>query len=461
MVMVPAEAEDVTQDVLVKVLTKLSRYDPGKGAFRTWLYRIVTNHVLNMRTRGYEKHITGFGATDAMGSELLGISRDAFRRTLSRARGKLREYMNGNCGVVDPDASCRCRRKIKSFIDSGAYTPDHLNFVAPDRPRLGQMAGEFPDSVRAEMEEAILALHREHPFYEGTDLVPCLGMSSGGPGFGRWFREIEDDPTKTTESNGDNGMAKQGKIVEGNRGTVLTPQQAAKEALAFMKANADEARAASFQRYFKEPVEAFGVEYAGLKARRREVAAQVRGTWTLDDALLYCEEMLKDPRLEPRGNAFQTVGDFVEEAGPDLLEHVHRWLESYCGNWGLVDNLVPSVLSPLLRIYPALVEVVVEWTSSPTIWVRRGSAVAFVSLMDDPVMMDAGYEVALRLQGDDADLIQKAVGWMLREAGKVDRTRLEAFLLEQGSRTPRTTLRYAIEKFPKEDRKRIMEATKA
>ena len=60
MVMVPQDAEDVTQDVLVKVVTKLSTYDAEKGAFRTWLYRIVTNHVLNMKTRGYESHITGF-----------------------------------------------------------------------------------------------------------------------------------------------------------------------------------------------------------------------------------------------------------------------------------------------------------------------------------------------------------------------------------------------------------------
>jgi len=241
---------------------------------------------------------------------------------------------------------------------------------------------------------------------------------------------------------------------------VPSPKEAAEEAIAFMKDGADEARAASFQKYFKEPVEAYGVEYAALKARRKEVAARVRDAWTLEDALVYCEEMLKDPHLEPRGNAFQTVGDYVDEAGPDLLDHVHRWLESYCGNWGLVDNLVPSVLSPLLRKYPELADRVLSWTSSPVVWVRRGAAVAFVSLMDDPAMMDAGYQVALRLQDDDADLIQKAVGWMLREAGKVDRSRLEAFLLEQGARTPRTTLRYAIEKFPKEERKRIMEATK-
>ncbi len=73
---------------------------------------------------------------------------------------------------------------------------------------------------------------------------------------------------------------------------------------------------------------------------------------------------------------------------------------------------------------------------------------------------DPAYDIATRLQGDKEDLIHKAVGWLLREAGKVDRERLEAYLLDQGTRTPRTTLRYAIEKFPKEDRKRIMAATK-
>jgi 3-methyladenine DNA glycosylase AlkD len=256
-------------------------------------------------------------------------------------------------------------------------------------------------------------------------------------------------------------MAEQRQVEKDGGREVPSPKKAARDAIAFMKAGADEERATSFQRYFKEPVEVYGVEYAALKARRKELADQVQGTWTLDDALLYCEEMLRDPHLEPRSDAFQTVGDYVEEAEAGLLEHIHRWLESFCGNWGLVDNLVPSVLSPLLRKYPELADVVVGWTSSPVVWVRRGSAVAFVNLMDEPVMMDAGYEVALRLQGDGADLIHKAVGWMLREAGKVDRARLEAFLLEQGPRTPRTTLRYALEKFPKEDRKRIMKDTKA
>jgi RNA polymerase sigma factor (sigma-70 family) len=228
MVIVPEEAEDVTQDVLVKVLTKLSSYDPEKGAFRTWLYRVVTNHILNMKTRGYEAHITGFdtyysfvdqvpdqepddtpemaliaedlkigcvmgsllclnrtqrlafiltvgfGATDTVGSELMEMSPDAFRKNLSRARGKLREFMGGKCGLVNPDAPCRCRNKVKTFVDSGAYSADRLNFLAPNRPRMKEIVGEVEDRFQEELFKPYEELFRAHPFYEGKDMVDWL-----------------------------------------------------------------------------------------------------------------------------------------------------------------------------------------------------------------------------------------------------------------------------------------------
>jgi 3-methyladenine DNA glycosylase AlkD len=60
----------------------------------------------------------------------------------------------------------------------------------------------------------------------------------------------------------------------------------------------------------------------------------------------------------------------------------------------------------------------------------------------------------------DVDLIQKAVGWTLREAGKADPARLERYLRAQGPAVPRTTLRYAIERFSSEKRTSIMKATR-
>jgi 3-methyladenine DNA glycosylase AlkD len=56
--------------------------------------------------------------------------------------------------------------------------------------------------------------------------------------------------------------------------------------------------------------------------------------------------------------------------------------------------------------------------------------------------------------------MHKAVGWLLREAGKADMKRLERFLLDNGPKIPRTSVRYAIERFSKADRKRLLEATR-
>jgi len=237
MVMVPQDAEDVTQEVLVKILTKLGAYDPAKGAFRTWLYRIVVNHVLNMKSRGYEDAITGFdtyysfveqvpdlnpddtpetalitedlkigcvmgtllcldrtqrlaflltvvfGATDALGSELMGISRANFRQTLSRARSRLRQYMSGNCSLVNPDAPCKCRKKVKTFIDSGAYSADRLNYLVPERPAMAEIVARVEERYENEIDPRIQDLFRSHPFYSGKDLGPWLDELLGSSQF--------------------------------------------------------------------------------------------------------------------------------------------------------------------------------------------------------------------------------------------------------------------------------------
>jgi 3-methyladenine DNA glycosylase AlkD len=170
--------------------------------------------------------------------------------------------------------------------------------------------------------------------------------------------------------------------------------------------------------------------------------------------------MVRDPHVEARGIGYQTVAHFVTGAPPGLLADIKRWLGRSCGNWALVDSLALSALAPLIGQCPDLIPEVVLWTDSPNQWVRRGAAVAFVPLVRKNKYLAPAYRVAARLFDDEEDLIHKAVGWLLREAGKVDAKRLEKFLLKNGPRIPRTTVRYAIERFPKDERRRLMEATR-
>jgi 3-methyladenine DNA glycosylase AlkD len=94
-------------------------------------------------------------------------------------------------------------------------------------------------------------------------------------------------------------------------------------------------------------------------------------------------------------------------------------------------------------------------------WLRRAAAVALTRPARHGLLLDEAYEVARSLLGDEEDLIHKATGWLLRDAGVTDKKRLRAFLLECGPAVPRTALRYAIEHFPKAERKRLLAATRA
>jgi len=240
----------------------------------------------------------------------------------------------------------------------------------------------------------------------------------------------------------------------------LAPRRAAEEMIDLMRRRADPKKVASSQRYFKEPVELYGVETAAARAMVKDLLASVRGSWTLRDAVAFCKAMLRDPHLEPRGAGFLVVAAFADEAGLELLSDVRRWLERSCGNWALVDTLAPSVLAPLVRSHPEIIPELVKWTGSPNMWLRRGAAVAFVPLARRGQHLDTAYEIGSRLFGDREDLMHKAVGWLLREAGKTDMPRLERFLRAEGPRMPRTSVRYAIERFPAQKRKRLLAATR-
>ena len=241
----------------------------------------------------------------------------------------------------------------------------------------------------------------------------------------------------------------------------ITSQKLADECLKRLKSLADPVRAQGAQRYFKEKVPFLGIATPKMRALAQEVYQKIRPEWGVDEATEFCAIMLANSYHEVKGLGILTFEKFRKNFPRTTFATIKDWLlADYCNSWALVDVLCPTSLGALLEKYPDLVKKIKGWTNSPNRWVRRGSIVSFIKLAKKTQFLDAIYSIVRSHFADRDDLIQKASGWLLREAGKADMARLEKFLRRHGPDIPRTTLRYAIERFPERKRKALLLATR-
>jgi 3-methyladenine DNA glycosylase AlkD len=191
------------------------------------------------------------------------------------------------------------------------------------------------------------------------------------------------------------------------------------------------------------------------------IVRENRGTWTTDAALAFAGALITDPHLETKGLGIEVLTRFRRDFTPRLLPVWKQWLaKNHSANWATTDAICGCLIGPLLLAETSLVARMPSWSRDRNLWVRRASVVGLIPSVRKGLALDTAYAIARRLHADREDLIQKAVGWMLREAGKTDPVRLERYLRANGPKIPRTTLRYAIERFPPARRRALLAATK-
>ena len=157
----------------------------------------------------------------------------------------------------------------------------------------------------------------------------------------------------------------------------------------------------------------------------------------------------------------ETVARYRRGFEPRLLPAWKRWLaDNHSANWATTDAICCSLIGPFLVRYPQLAPRMAVWSRDRNMWVRRASIVSLIPSARKGAALDLLYQTAHLLHADREDLIQKAVGWALREAGKADERRLERYLRANGPSIPRTTLRYAIERFPETKRRALLIGTR-
>jgi RNA polymerase sigma factor (sigma-70 family) len=190
----PADAQDATQEILIRLTTHLSTFE-GRSSFTTWAYTIATRMLLRTRKRAVESSVVSaerfaefldagladrdfpaeaaefrelieevrirctygmllsltrpmraayllgdvLGLTDQEGAEISGITPAAFRQRLSRSRRTLRSIIDGRCGLVDSSNPCRCERQIAASLDAGIMERSDKTFCR--HPTMANLPG--------------------------------------------------------------------------------------------------------------------------------------------------------------------------------------------------------------------------------------------------------------------------------------------------------------------------------
>ncbi|PYR56900.1 MAG: hypothetical protein DMF91_20770 [Acidobacteria bacterium] len=247
-----------------------------------------------------------------------------------------------------------------------------------------------------------------------------------------------------------------------SKARMTSPVRAAADARRALKRMARPAAGFDARRYFRGDVHLrfYNVGTGAVRGMAKAICRAHREEWSVAEAVRFANVLIVDPYLEVKGLGIELLARFRSACTPRLLPVWKRWLASnHANNWATTDAICAYLIGPLILIEPSLAPRVGAWARHRNMWVRRAAAVSLIPSVRKGTALNVAYKVARALHADREDLIQKAVGWLLREAGKTDPVRLERHLRRYGPSIPRTTVRYAIERMPDVKRKQLLAVT--
>jgi RNA polymerase sigma factor (sigma-70 family) len=218
------EASDLTQEVLIKIVTKLSTFKE-ESAFKTWVYRIVVNQFLQTKRRPMEDrwesfdvfstelnsipspdvsaeeeieqelrtktartrcmsgmlmcltreqrliYILGdvFNLDHNIGAEVFGLSKQNYRVKLSRTRKEFHAFMNQQCGLVNTDNPCRCSKKAKAMEAAGKMQTDKKIFDPKYSSTIASYSEGIADEVADIVDKKYIEFFQRHPTKKDFD----------------------------------------------------------------------------------------------------------------------------------------------------------------------------------------------------------------------------------------------------------------------------------------------------
>jgi 3-methyladenine DNA glycosylase AlkD len=207
----------------------------------------------------------------------------------------------------------------------------------------------------------------------------------------------------------------------------------------------DAGKAVAAKRYFKEPIDTWGIPMPVCRQIAASFYPRIKGDLSL--AITVVGELHKLGVIE-----VAIVGDYMlsrmkKQITSGQFDSFDSWVDTLT-NWANTDSLSTGIISETVRKDPRLTGRLLEWTESENRWRRRAAVVSFVPIARKGEMLDDVLKIADKLMLDRDDMVQKGVGWLLKEASKRHPMEVRNYLLGWRTLTSALVLRYASEKLP-------------
>ncbi|MBN1195781.1 MAG: DNA alkylation repair protein [Candidatus Aminicenantes bacterium] len=223
-----------------------------------------------------------------------------------------------------------------------------------------------------------------------------------------------------------------------------------------LKESIDKKTKENCQRFFKEKIEFYGVKAPVVHRISKDGFKDIEA-FEKAEIFSLIEILWRSGILEESFIASNWTYSLRKRFQPADFPVFKKWIDLYINNWASCDTFCNHSVGEFMQMFPDFLVELKRFTNSKNRWMRRASAVSLIIPARKGLFLDAIFEIADKLLLDKDDLVQKGYGWMLKAASESHRQEVFDFVMKKKSVMPRTSLRYAIEKMPKEMRKQAMD----
>ena len=214
------------------------------------------------------------------------------------------------------------------------------------------------------------------------------------------------------------------------------------------------------QWFFKDEIKSHGWYTGDLRQAVRQCRRDILREHDFDFLVRVADELFSGTVLEEKVAGVFLLENLDAQFGDAEFRRFEMWLDRI-SSWADHDGLVHYLIAPMVAAKPRRVKRILRWARSKDRWHRRAACVALIRGAREKMFFPKIVKLSELLLRDSDHMVQKGLGWLLRETAKYDAKRTVPYLMKIRGRAPRLVLRTACETLPVTTRKRILRSHSA